>query len=144
MAEEQANGGATPPAATTKLITLPFSKRTVTIRRWSFQRSLAVTRFMHDMTTGMPDDLSMDLKSLMHYWFEKGGLEFLHVAKLSLVEADADVVNDEMDATDAFFLIEEVFKFNDAKENLKNGLSLAGQFAVTKIQAKADKKKNPN
>jgi len=143
MAEDKAEGAAAPgPIETVKLVTLPVCGKTVEIKRWSYQRGLSVAKFMYEMTSGLPDSQVGDEKAMMRYFFDKGGAAYLEVIKLSVSPAHAHLISEEIDAVDAEVLIEAVFKLNETGRVLKNGISLAGQFALGKMRQMVETKAN--
>lgn len=141
MADEKAEKGASgPPAAIqrSKLITLPVCQKTVEIRRWSYFRLMQISDFLNEIISGLPEDVEINTREAVSFFFKHGARKILDVARLSLVPEHRDLVDDEIDAKDAFFLIQEAFDLNEAEENLKKATSLAGSFLLGKAAAKAN------
>lgn len=132
------NPGGGPPSAIerSRLILLPVCQKTVEVRRWSFTRLMQISKYMNEIISELPEDVVLNSHKAVSFFFEHSAVRMLEVVKLSLAPEHREIVNDELDAEDAFRLIQEAFDLNDANDSLKKATSLAGSFLLGRKAAK--------
>lgn len=137
MAEEQAKGAGGLPAAIERcrLVTLPASRATVEVRRWSFIRAAEISRFINEVVVGLPEDVLLDVANSIGVFYKHGPEKMLEVARLSVAPEHRAAIGAETDYADVFAVLDAAFEINEAGGGLGKMSGLASRFLLGQLAA---------
>jgi len=126
-----------------RLVTLPICGKTVEVRRWSFIRSGEISRFMNDVIAGLPPDVSLDVGNSMSVFYQTSPKKMLEVARLSVAPEYRPLVDEEIDAADAFAILDAAFEINQEGDGLGKMQGLATNMVMGRAIGEAQKITEP-